>query len=145
MKAGKEEIIGLMAAVRWYLDLDHAAMMETYEAQVAWMAAAFASTPGVTARRSFPSEAGQPMPRAEILLEEQQSGISRDELLRRLLQGDPAISLAPSGANGIFVNPQTLQPGEEKVVVERIKEILGQRDCLPASAGRLPGNPGHLS
>ena len=25
MKAGKEEIVGLMTAVRWYLDLDHAA------------------------------------------------------------------------------------------------------------------------
>ena len=27
MKAGKEEIVGLMAAVRWYLDLDHARLM----------------------------------------------------------------------------------------------------------------------
>jgi len=124
MKAGKEEIVGLMAAVRWYLDLDHAARMQTYEDQVGWIIAAFTGMQHVSARRSFPSEAGQPMPRAEILLDEPRLGLSRDEVLRRLYAGSPAISLAPAGANGIFVNPQTLLEGQEKIVVERIKEIL---------------------
>ena len=70
MKVGKEEIVGLMAAVRRYLDLDHAALMRTYEDQVQSVIAAFAGVPHVTARRSFPSEAGQPMPRAELILDE---------------------------------------------------------------------------
>ena len=61
MKVGKEEIAGLMAAVRWYLDLDHAALMQTYEDQVGWIIAAFSGRPHVSARRSFPSEAGQPI------------------------------------------------------------------------------------
>jgi len=115
----------LMAAVRWYLDLDHAALMQTYEDQVGWIVAAFTGMQHVSARRSFPSEAGQPMPRAEILLDEPRLSLSRDEVLRRLYAGSPAIHLAPAGVSGIFVNPQTLQPGQEKIVVERIKEILG--------------------
>jgi uncharacterized pyridoxal phosphate-dependent enzyme len=124
MKAGKEEIIGLMAAVRWYLGLDHARLMQTYEDQVSWVITAFAGVKQVTARRSFPSEAGQPMPRAELILDQQALGIARDEVLRRLYQGDPAISLATSGQNGIYINPQTLQPGQEKIIVARLKTIL---------------------
>lgn len=126
MKACKEEIVGLMAAVRRYLDLDHAQLMETYEEQVRRVLAAFAGTPQITARRSFPSEAGQPMPRAELTFDEQALGLTRDELLQRLLDGDPAVALAPAGANGVFVNPQTLQPGQEMIIVERIWAILKQ-------------------
>ncbi len=126
MKVGKEEIAGLMAAVRWYLDLDHAALLQTYEDQVTWIITAFAKTQHVRARRSFPSEAGQPHPRAEINRDEPGLGLSRDEVLRRLYAGSPAIHLAPAGASGIYVNPQTLLEGQERISVERIKEILGQ-------------------
>ncbi len=124
MKVGKEEIAGLLAAVRRYLDLDHTQEVRTYEEQVAFILAAFAGDAHVYARRGFPSEAGQPMPRAELFLDEQGLGISRDEFLERLYEGHPAVSLSPAGENGLYINPQTLQPGEEKIVVERIKEIL---------------------
>jgi seryl-tRNA(Sec) selenium transferase len=122
MKAGKEEIAGLLAALRWTLDQDEAALLRSYEDMVARIIDAFSGDSRVSAVRSFPSEAGQPMPRAELTLK----GQDRDELLRRLLAGNPAISLAASGANGVYINPQTLQAGEEDVIVERIKEILAQ-------------------
>lgn len=124
MKAGKEEIAGLLAAVRRYLDLDHPRILDQYEQQVAVVLSAFAGKLGVTARRSFPSEAGQPMPRAELILDEQQVGGTRDELLRQLMEGSPAISLAPAGAAGIFINPQTLLAGQEYIIIERISSIL---------------------
>lgn len=124
MKAGKEEIVGLLAAVRWYLNLDHEQLMQTYEDQVANVLAAFAGQPHLTAARSFPNEAGQPMPRAEILFDESAIGITRDEILNRLYEGTPAVALAPSGMNGVFVNPQTLAPGEEMIIVNRIKAVI---------------------
>ncbi len=124
MKVGKEEIVGLMAAVKWYLGLDHAALMRTYEAQVQTVIAAFAGLPHVTARRNFPSEAGQPMPRAEIIFDEPGLGLTRDEILKQLRQGEPSIALAPAGTNGVFVNPQTLKPGQERIICERLREII---------------------
>lgn len=124
MKVGKEEMVGLMAAVRWYLNLDHEQLMQTYEDQVRYAIDAFAGVPHVEARRSFPSEAGQPMPRAEIQLDESQLGLTRDEVLRLLREGEPSISLAPAEPSGLYLNPQTLRPGQEKVIVTRIKEIL---------------------
>lgn len=124
MKVGKEEMIGLMAAVRWYMGLDHAELMGTYERQVQYVVDALAVLPHVSARRSYPSEAGQPMPRAEVLLDEQGLGIERDQVLAQLRQGEPSIALAAAGTSSVFVNPQTLRPGQEKIIVSRIKEIL---------------------
>jgi uncharacterized pyridoxal phosphate-dependent enzyme len=122
MKVGKEEMVGLMTAIRWYLDLDHRNLMETYENQVQYVIDAFADSPHASVRRSFPSEAGQPMPRAEIIVEA--SEITRDEILTQLREGKPSIALAPAGTNGVYLNPQTLSPGQEKIIVERLKQIL---------------------
>jgi L-seryl-tRNA(Ser) seleniumtransferase len=97
MKVGKEEIAGLMAAIRWYLDLDHARLMQEYERQVQAIIDAFAGHPCVSARRSVPSEAGQPNPRAELVFDEAGMGLTRDEILKMLYEGNPAISLAAAG------------------------------------------------
>lgn len=85
---------------------------------------AFRQVPGVQARRSFPSEADQHMPRAELLFDQAALGLTRDAILERLLSGDPAVALAPSDAGGVFINPQTLRPGEEKIVVACLQNIL---------------------
>jgi len=126
MKVGKEELVGLMTAVRRYLDLDHDLLMQTYEDQVQTVIAAFSDHPHISVRRSFPSEAGQPMPRAEISFDEQGLGITRDEVLMRLRTGDPSIVLAEAGESGVFVNPQTLKPGQEKTIINRIRQIAGE-------------------
>lgn len=124
MKVGKEEIIGLMTAVRWYLGLDHERLLESYEDRVSAMIEACSGQPAIQARRSFPSEAGQPHQRAEFLLDEEKIGISRDEILRRLMEGNPAVFLASSGLNGILVNPQTLKPEEDAIVIRRLLEEI---------------------
>jgi len=124
MKVGKEELVGLMVAVRRYLDLDHGRLAETYEDQVRYIMDEFVGWPHAQVRRDFPSEAGQPMPRAEIILDEASLGMTRDQVLAQLREGEPGIALGPAGPNGIYVNPQTLQPGEVSIVVERLKEII---------------------
>ena len=124
MKAGKEEIVGLLAAVRRYVSLDHGALMNSYEEQVRYVIERLSPFGTLSVTRSFPSEAGQPMPRAEIILDEAALRISRDELLSRLRQGSPSVALAPSGDHGVFINPQTLGNGEEKIVVDRIISAL---------------------
>jgi L-seryl-tRNA(Ser) seleniumtransferase len=124
MKAGKEEIIGLMTAVRLALDEDQDALLQRYEDQVEAVIAVFSGTPHVQVNRAFPSEAGQPMPRAELILDEEVLGLKRDTLLNRLLDGDPPISLAPSGEAGVYINPQTLEKGEIDIIIRRIARIL---------------------
>lgn len=124
MKVGKEEVVGLLAAVEWYLGLNHEAIAEDYERQVRFLVKQFDDPPRTTARRSFPSEAGQPMPRAEIIINEQVLGMGRDRVLELLRRGEPAIDLAPAGEDGVYVNPQTLKPGEAEIIAERLRQVL---------------------
>ena len=87
----------------------------------------FADTQGVTVHRSFPSEAGQPMPRTEIRFDEEHLGITRNEILQQLAEGEPSIDIAGAGANGVLINGQTLMPGEVETIAQRLKAILFRR------------------
>ena len=124
MKVGKEEMVGLLAAVEWYLNQDHNEIQQSYEDQVTYYAEVFKDIQGVTVHRSFPSEAGQSMPRTEIQFDPEQLNITRDEILQRLQTGDPAIDIAGTGDNGVLINGQTLTPREVEIIAHRLKEIL---------------------
>lgn len=124
MKVGKEEMVGLLAAVEWYVNQDHVELQQSYEDQVTYYDEVFADIQGVTVHRSFPSEAGQPMPRTEIRFDEERLGITRDEILQQLADGEPSIDIAGAGANGVLINGQTLMPGEIEIIAQRLKEIV---------------------
>ena len=55
-------MIGLLAAVEWYLQQDHKARLAGFEATVQFWVDTFSQIPGVTARRDYPNEAGRPLP-----------------------------------------------------------------------------------
>ena len=118
MKVGKEELAGLLAAVEWSLGRDEPALIADYERQVAFVIERLRGLPGVTAERSWPSEAGQPMPRARVRLGPE-AALDRDALLRALRSGDPIIEVSPA-PDGVYVNPQTLREGEIEIIIDAL-------------------------
>ncbi len=124
MKVGKEEMVGILAAVKWYLGLDHEARAARYEQWVADWCAALNEIPGVKAERSFPNGAGQAVPRTKVTLDVERLGMTGDEIVQRLLEGDPAIAIAPDGRTSFYLNPYTLEPGEEKIVQKHLVALL---------------------
>ena len=42
----------------------------------------------------------------------------------QLLAGEPAIVVASCGTNAFYLNPMTLEPGEEQIVLDRLKQII---------------------
>ena len=124
MKVGKEELCGLLAAVRWSLAQDEEQQAAFYEAAVAAVVQAFSDHPAVKARRSWPCEAGQPIPRAELVLDEERLGRTRDEIAAALRDGDPSVDLAEGSGASLFVNPQTLEPEELPILIRRLRELL---------------------
>ena len=124
MKVGKEELCGILAAVRWYLDHDEEQDAAFYEVAVAEVVQAFEAHAAVTARRIWPCEAGQPIPRAELTLDEARLGRSRDEVLEALRTGQPSIEVGDGPGATLWVNPQTLQPTELSLLLQRLREEL---------------------
>lgn len=126
MKVGKEEMAGLLAAVKRYLTLDQEGRASQDEETVAGWCHELNQLAGVHAERSFPNEAGQPLPRAKITVDAAKAGLSRDDLVKQLADGTPSIMVAQAGSDGIYVNPMTLADGEDQVVLERLMAILGR-------------------
>ena len=123
MKVGKEELFGILAAVEWSLAQDEEAALARYENIVQSWIAALSELPGVTVERGFPSEAGQPMARALVTLDDS-AKLTAPGLVDALWEQDPRIAVNPIGERGIALNPQTLADGEEIIVAEAIRDLL---------------------
>ncbi len=127
MKVGKEEMLGLLAAVERYLAMDHEARASQMEEIVAGWCSELNRLDGITATRSFPSEANQPAPRAQVHIDPSVVGRTRQEIDQGLQEGSPAVSVAYGKADEtIMLNPMTLEEGEEEIVLARlVEEIKG--------------------
>ena len=123
MKVGKEEMVGLLAAVELYVAMDQADFRAANEAVVAGWVEVVGTIPGVVARRDFPSEAGQSVPRAHIAFAPP-IGITGAGVSAALLAGTPSISVAVADDGGVFLNPETLAPGEDRIVADRLVEVI---------------------
>ncbi|MEU6782847.1 hypothetical protein ABZ912_26930 [Nonomuraea angiospora] len=129
MKVGKEELLGLYAAVDWTLEQDEEALLAGYEQIVDRWIAGLREVPGVVAERGYPSEAGQPHGRAVVRLPAT-SGWTRDGLVQALWDGDPRIAVGVFGVpdDAIALNPQTIEPGEDLVVLDALVRHLSSGD-----------------
>lgn len=116
LKVGKEELMGLLAAVERYLGLDHAARAQYCEDSVALWLAALNPLAGVSAERAFPNEANQPLPWCRVTIDPAALGMSADEAVAAFLTGEPAIAVSPLNEAQFHLNPMTLNPGEEIIV-----------------------------
>jgi uncharacterized pyridoxal phosphate-dependent enzyme len=123
MKVGKEELLGVLAAVEWSLEQDEGALLAGYEAMVQRWIAGLADVPGIHVERGYPSEAGQPHARAIVRLGAQ-STWTRPKLVRALWEGEPRIAVGEVGSDAIALNPQTLQPGEDEIVLDALRRLL---------------------
>ena len=130
MKVGKEEMIGLLAAVERYVDEDWQDRARRYEATVERWVEYFANLPGVSASRVFPNEAGQPTPRCSVAFAAE-TGLSGAEAVRLLWEGDPRIAVAVRGPDAISMTPELLEEGDEAILLDRIAALT------LASAGAL--------
>jgi L-seryl-tRNA(Ser) seleniumtransferase len=124
MKTGKEEIVGLLAAIERYLALDHTARADQFEQIVAGWIARLEATPGVTVWRDFPNEAGQPIPRAALRLDAAVAGVSSADLVEQLWHGEPRIAVDTEPPDLVYLTPDTLEPAEAATVAARIATLL---------------------
>jgi uncharacterized pyridoxal phosphate-dependent enzyme len=123
MKVGKEEMLGVLAAVEWSLEKDEPTLLANYERMVERWIEGLSGLPGVSAERGYPSEAGQPHGRAVVRLGST-SRLTRAELIAALWDGEPRIAVGEVETDAIALNPQTLEPGEDEIVLDALRRLL---------------------
>ena len=135
MKVAKEEIIGLVAAVDWFLSQDDAAMQAEYQKRAQLIADKLKSLLTVKTDIFVPPVANH-VPHLLISYDPSRIKITGPEVMVKMRQGNPRIELNPAtgggpasaglpgGLNTIVVGVWMLQPGEDTVVAQRLYEVL---------------------
>jgi L-seryl-tRNA(Ser) seleniumtransferase len=145
MKVGKEEIIGCLTAVETWLKIDSKKLYSEWNARVDRIARLVETVPGVKTDTYVPDD-GNRYPTLRVSWDQQAWGFSVSDCVQELRAGDPVIevlgadnpSLVPAVREG-FPKPNkkenkepsrielvsmTIQPGEEILVGQRLREIL---------------------
>lgn len=122
MKIGKEEIMGLVAAIERYVNLDHDAEIKRMENIITYIANEL-QHPAITVKRIFPGPVGQTYPRAGLYFDD--SSMPAGEVHRALEEGSPSIITGYNESeNKLIINPLNLIESEVNVIIEKIKKIL---------------------
>src|SRR5438132_5474499 len=136
MKVAKEEIVGLAAAVDWFLSQDDAAMEAEYRARAERIAGHLKNIPTVQTQIFIPAVAANHVPHLLITYDQNRVKITGAEVMQKMREGKPRIELNPStggapasaglpgGANTIVVGVWMMQPGEDLIVAKRLREVL---------------------
>lgn len=126
-KVGKEEIVGLVRAVELFVERDEAAERRRWQQIVDHIAANLQDLPGVRTQVVVDGRYARPpiLPVCLIHLNEGALGRSRAEVVMQLLEGEPGIALG-SFEGGLLVNPIAIEPGEEQIIAQRLRQALGE-------------------
>jgi L-seryl-tRNA(Ser) seleniumtransferase len=122
-KVGKEEIVGLWAALDHFLKQDPAAVWKEWERRCGVVADGVAAVRGVRAEVFVP-KINNAVPHLKVTWEAKELGVTPAEAVKRLRDGDPRIEVRAVLADGLEVGVWMLEPGEEEVVGRRLGEVL---------------------
>jgi L-seryl-tRNA(Ser) seleniumtransferase len=152
LKVGKEEIMGMLAAVEAWTKRDHKAEWAQWEEWLNHISKRVTQVNGVTTEVKEPNEGlSNRSPRLVIHWDGAKLGITGTEVSKLVFDTEPRIVLA--GARGrrpqqmeslISITPYMMMPGDEKVVADRLYEVLAKPPKMeeaPAPAGE-PANVG---
>ena len=137
MKVSKEQIVGMVAAVDWFLAQSDAAMEAEFRRRAEKIASSLKSIPSLESKVAVPTVAANAVPHLLIRYDQRRVKISPADVAAELRRGTPSIELnpatgkkqaggLPSDENTIVVGVWMLEPGEDLVVARRLREVLGK-------------------
>ena len=134
MKVAKEQIVGMVAAVDWFLSQSDDEMQAEFRRRAEAITNQLKSIPTLKAKIVVPEVANH-VPHLLLNYDQDRIKISAREVAEQLRKGNPAIELNPATGskearglapeeNTIVVGVWMLQPGEEMIVARRLHEVL---------------------
>ena len=124
MKVAKEEIMGLVTALRIFNEEDEAAETVRYREKVQQVVDALIEVPGIQVSVQH-DQWNYLVPTALIEFTTEWNGPSRDEVLEAMATGDPAVHLHQLGdPDELGVDPINLDQEELETVIRRLREEL---------------------
>ena len=122
-KVGKEEIVGLWAALDHFLKQDPAAMWKEWERRCAAIAAQVATVAGVKAETFVPTP-NNAVPHLKVSWNAAALQVTPGEAVKGLRDGEPRIEVRATLPDGLEIGVWMLEPGEDEIVGRRLRDVL---------------------
>jgi uncharacterized pyridoxal phosphate-dependent enzyme len=134
LKVGKEEIMGMLAAVEMWMKRDHKAEWREWEGWLGEIGQSVKRIDGVTTAIEQPSpDLSNRTPRLVVRWDGARLGITGQEAAKALLDGEPRIVVAGGSgsrpnnmASTVSIVPYQMQPGDAKIVGDRLYAALSK-------------------
>src|SRR5262249_11862440 len=127
MKVSKEDMVALLVAVERFVRTDHEAEWREWERRIAVIEKAVKGVPTLECERIVPPIANH-VPHLILSWDEKRLKRTRGELTQALAAGDPPIQIgrvSGTGDKGVLISVLMLQDGEDRIVADRLRAILG--------------------
>lgn len=147
-KVGKEEMLGMLAAIESWVKRDHVAKMKTWYTYLETISKKMSSVKGVTTAIRDPRGLSNHSPSLNISWDPEAFNINGQELSEILATEKPRIAVHSSfrdesDGTSITISSGQMQPGNDKVVADRIYSLLSQNRPkakeMAAPAGDITG------
>lgn len=132
-KIGKEEHIGMLAAVEAWAKRNHPEEEKTWISWLEYISRKVTTINGVTTKISEPQGVDNRSARLSISWDPEVLNITGEEVADDLLNNKPRIALGGGRTSprdrtaSISISAQMMQPGDEKIVADRVYKILSQK------------------
>lgn len=122
-KINKEEIVGMLVALEYYLKQDHAAVWKEWESRCHRITQALEVFSDVRTEISVP-EIANAVPHLKITWDYRKRGVDVRSMIKKLREGTPSIEVAPGAQARFSIGVWMMEPGEDAIVGQRIRAIL---------------------
>jgi uncharacterized pyridoxal phosphate-dependent enzyme len=148
-KVGKEEAIGMLAAVEAWVKRDHEAETKRWTGWLELIAAKVKTVDGVTAEISQPAGLSNKTPSLRVRWDRVKLGVGGDVVVRTLFNGEPRITMTASGGGdagdrtamtgtGVSITPYMMAEGDAPIVADRLHAVLSKPPVTPAKTVAPP-------
>ncbi len=129
-KVGKEEMLGMLAAVEAWVTRDHDAEWKTWLTWLDNIARRVLKIPGVETEIREPTDLSNRSPVLNISWDPDKLHITAEEVAENFARTKPRIAIGArtrDGRTSLSVTTGQMQPGNDKIVADRIVDMLSQK------------------
>jgi hypothetical protein len=129
-KVGKEEMLGMLAAVEAWITRDHQAEWKTWLSWLDFIAKRVSKIDGIETSVREPTALSNKSPVLNISWDPDKLHITAEEVAEDFARNKPRIAIggrSDENKTTLSVTTGQMQPGNEKIVAERIHDILSKK------------------
>jgi L-seryl-tRNA(Ser) seleniumtransferase len=139
LKVGKEEIMGMLAAVEAWVARDHDAEWKQWEGWLGTIRDKVSAIPTVRCDVQMPTGPSNYAPQLRVSFDAARIGASGFQIADALLAGTPRIVM-PAAESSVTVMPYMMMPGDDRIAAARLYEALTnpEKRAAPAAGSGEP-------